>query len=602
MSLSVTNGQSQGFASQTLEAAPTIVSTHMVACFINMITKKSISIFILSLLIPLTLFSFENPEILWRYTTGGRIITPPVEGSDGTVYFCSEDRFLYALNDVGELKWRTDIKDRITETLSIGFDGTIYVGSKRDYFIAVNNKGEIIWKIKLKGSPVGAPAILTNGSLFIATNDGWFYSISHTGFIRWEIKLPDKPVSGPLISRDIYIALDNERLYAFNIDGVKLWTFLLSGNAETIALSKDNIFVGTKYSTLVSIDYSGRRLWNKSLSGPVKSVIILNEDFIVSAHGNIISMLDSEGNSVWSKTTRNLQIELVAYSNEIISLDSEGEINWFNLNGVNISQIKGGIPAGGISVSSDGKVYLSSRDWLLYKYGNNKFVKNNFNNYIWPSFRGGRENRGNFLNYNYFEQKNEINISSDYLYLMESSKSLDEQVLNGILDEIEKRLFNRQFDSGKSYLLGILELLAAGSVKSPLYENGQLVNEFPVIRSRAIDILGITGNFKTIEFLLDLLNYEWDDYVVRSIIKSLGNLKSDNDENISNGIYNYYNNNRSNISQSYLSQILQSVQKVTNYNGYANKNLLSVITNIFLTSSSKNIKELALDIINSIKK
>ncbi|MDA3940030.1 MAG: PQQ-binding-like beta-propeller repeat protein [Spirochaetia bacterium] len=567
-----------------------------------MFPKKSISILILSLLISLTLFAFDTSEILWRYTTGGRITTPPVESSDGTIYFCSEDRFLYAINRNGELKWRTNLEDRITETLSLGYDGTIYAGSKRDYFLATNSKGEIIWKAKLKGTPVGSPAIKADGTLFIATTEGWFYSISHTGFIRWEMKLPDKPVSGPVIGIDVYIALNNERLYAFNMDGLRLWTFLLSGNAETIALTTDNIYVGTNNSTLVAIDYGGRKIWNKSLSGPVNSVIVLSEDCIVITHGYNITMLDSEGVYIWNKNERNLQIDLASYSNEIISLDSEGKISWFNFEGEIISQINGGLPSDRFLISLDGNIYLGSRDWLFYKYGSNELIKSDFTNYIWPSFRGGGENRGSLLTDTMITEKDEIIVSSDYLYFMESSKSLNEQVLNGILDEIEIRLFSREFIAGKSYLLGILENMAAGAVKNPLLVEGLLINDFPVIRSRAIDILGITGNFKTIDFLTDLLNFEWDDYVVRSIFRSLGNLQSNMDQVITNGIYNYYSTNKSSISQSYLSQILISVQKIKKYNGQIDRTLLSIITDIFLTSSSRNIKELALDIINSVKK
>ncbi|MEA1910824.1 MAG: HEAT repeat domain-containing protein, partial [Spirochaetota bacterium] len=132
--------------------------------------------------------------------------------------------------------------------------------------------------------------------------------------------------------------------------------------------------------------------------------------------------------------------------------------------------------------------------------------------------------------------------------------------------------------------------------------DGHLINDFPVIRSRAVDILGITGSLQTIEFLVDILNYEWDDYVINSIIRSLGNLQSDKNDIITNGISNYCSTNENNSSQRYLHQVLFTVKKLKSYNGTTNIKLLELITQIFLKSSSRITKELALDTINSLKK
>ncbi len=548
------------------------------------------------------IFPTETPEILWRYTTGGRIITPPVEGSDGTIYFCSEDRYLYALNTDGTILWRNNLEDRITETLSLGYDGTLYAGSKRGYFIAVNPMGEKIWKIKLKGAIVGNPAIAPDGSLFIVTNEGWFYSISHTGFVRWEVKLPAIPVLGPVLGSDIYLALDNERVYSYNINGRRQWVFLLSGNAQSLALSKEKIYAGTDNSTLVSIDFTGSRIWNISLSGSVNSVLLLAENRILCTSGNYIYMMDSDGINIWSKIERYPQIDLAVISNLIVSLDSKGSIYWWDLEGLPVSKLDGGVPVRRFLCASEGSIYLGSKDWLFYKYGLPDIINNNYIEYLWPSYRRGTENRGYLLTNETNQNKNKIFISSDYVYLTEISKILDEKILIGLLDEIQIRLYKRDYDAGKSYLLDILELLASDCITRPLYEEGRLINNFPVVRSRAIDILGITGNYKTIEFIVDMLNYEWDSYVVDSIIRSLGNLRSDKEEIITKGITTYYNNNENNGNERFLRQILLIVPKIKSYNGTVSRDILAVITDILLTTSSRSTKELALDTINSIKK
>ena len=548
------------------------------------------------------IFPSDNPEILWRYTTGGRVIASPVEGSDGTIYFGSEDRFLYALYNDGTLKWRLNLEDRITNTLTIAYDGTLYAGSRRGFLIAVNPLGKQVWKIKLKGRPFGNPAVVSDGSLYLATDEGWLYSISHTGFIRWEVKLPSSPVISPIIGQDIYIALGNERIYSYNITGGREWVFLLSGQAESLALSSDSIYVGTASSTLVSIDFTGKRTWNTSLSGPVRSVAVLTSDRVVCTPGSSVTMLDSSGNIIWNKNEKNSQTDTAALSDGIVSLDVDGRLSWLDLTGSPVGGTRGGSPSGRLLTSADGSVYVGSKDWLFYKYGYRDLISSKYMDYIWPSFRGGIENRGNLIRSEKQIMKGELSEKPDYIYLMELADSGNEEILAGVLDEIEYRLYTRAYDAGKHYLYDILELAASGGVKSPLYEDGRLINDFPLIRSRAIEILGITGSFNTINFMTDLLLYEWDDFVLNSIIRSLGYLQSDMDYVITNALVNYYERNASDMNVRSLSRILVTVQKMNNYNGLINSDLLSLITDILFRSSSKSVKELALDTIQAIRK
>lgn len=564
--------------------------------------KQTLFFLILSLFCIFILFPSEKSETLWRYTTGGRIITPPVEGSDGTVYFCAEDRNLYALGSDGILLWRNNLEDRITETLSLGQDGTIYAGSKRGFLFAVNPIGEVLWKIKLKGAPFANPAIDPDGSIFIVTNEGWFYSISHTGFIRWEMQLPALPALGPVLGTDLYIALDNNRIYSYSIDGTEQWVFLLSGNADSLVLSEKKIYAGTNNNTIVSIDFSGLKIWNMPLNGKVRSILVLTEDTILCSSGSNLTMIDSDGNIIWIKKHSKALLDLAAYSNMIVALDSEGSILWLDLEGNIISSIKGGAPVSRFLAASDGSIYIGCKDWIFYKYGLTSLVIDNYKKYLWPVYGGGNENR-HFLTTVKTEQNNgKKNRSSDYVYLIELSKSLDKQNLNNLLDDIENRLFNRDYDFGKSYFIDILKIIASEGTTRPLYEEGLLINNFPIIRSRAVDILGIVGNLNTIDFLSEMLNYEWDKYVVNSIIRALGNLKSDIEGNITEGITEYYFNNINSNGNRYNNQLLLSIKQINNYTGTISRGLLSVLTDIFLTSSSSAIKELALDTINSIKK
>jgi outer membrane protein assembly factor BamB len=563
---------------------------------------KIFSSFTIYFFLSTLIFASETSEILWRYTTGGRIITAPVEGSEGLLYFGSEDRFLYAIYKDGTLKWRLNLGDRITDTLSLAHDGIIYAGSKRGYFFAVNKFGEQVWKIKLQGSPFGNPAIAPDGSIYLITDEGWLYSISHTGYFRWEVRLPSSPVLGPVLGSDLYISLNNNRLYSYDLNGGMKWMFLLSGQAKSIALAEEAVYVGTDNSTLVSIDLKGSRVWNVSLSGFVNSVLVLNKDRIVCSAGSDILMLDSDSSIIWTTKQRRTLIDLALFSNEIISLDSDGSLNWIDLEGSALGQLKGGEPAGNFLTASDGNIYLGSKDWKYYKYGFKNTISSNYIEYIWPGFGGGIANRM-YLNSSIDSRPGpDFLKNSDYIYLMELTRNLNDKTLHELLDELESRLFSRNYDPGNSYLLDILEILASDCVTKPLYEEGILINNFPVIRSRAVAILGITGTYRTIEFLRDLLKYEWDNYVIATIIRSLGKLKSNIDGIIPEALTNYYRSTENDFNTRILNHILISVQEINNYNGIVNFNLITLVTDIFLKSSLRSVKELALDTINSIKK
>ena len=564
--------------------------------------KRILSIITFILFSTLSIFAIDDSVIAWRFPTGGQIQTPPVEGSDGSLYFCSEDRFLYALNADGILKWRTKFTDRLTETLAIGIDGSIYTGSKKGQLYAVNKVGDRLWTRKLKGPPFGSPAIAPDGTLFLVTENGWMYSISHSGYVRWEIELPAEPVLAPVLGNDIYIALENERIYSYDRVGNNIWTFLLSGPAESIALSDKSLYVGTNNSTLVSIDYSGKRIWNQSLSAVPSSVLVLTNDRILSASGKNLIMMESSGKILFTKTMGKRQTDLSAIADAIVSIDTDGSIYWMKLDGTPISLLSGGIPGGRLLLVSDGSVYVGGRDWLFYKYAFRNLVLSNYNDFVWPSFRADNGNRGYLLSGIKTKIQTVESTASDFVYLNEMAESLDEKVLNNMLDEIEPRLVNRSYDPGKLYLIDLLKLIASEGIKKPLLEDRVLVNNFPLIRSRAVDLLGITGNLNTIDFLSDLLFFEWDSYSVNSIIKALGNLQSDLKNTTSKAIINYYELNNINMNDRILRQMLSTIRKMNIYNGYTNKDLFSVVMDILLSSSSKSVRELALDTINSIKK
>ncbi len=66
--------------------------------------------------------SYAGPQandIKWTFQTGAPISSSPVIGIDGTIYFGSQDKHLYALNPDGTLKWKFETGAEVDSTPAI---------------------------------------------------------------------------------------------------------------------------------------------------------------------------------------------------------------------------------------------------------------------------------------------------------------------------------------------------------------------------------------------------------------------------------------------------------------------------------------------------
>ena len=62
----------------------------------------------------------------WSYPADGIIRFSPVIGSDGTIYFGSNDDNFYAVSPEGKLKWKYYSASDVKGSAAIGADGVIY--------------------------------------------------------------------------------------------------------------------------------------------------------------------------------------------------------------------------------------------------------------------------------------------------------------------------------------------------------------------------------------------------------------------------------------------------------------------------------------------
>jgi outer membrane protein assembly factor BamB len=100
-----------------------------------------------------SMFAIEGlGRLEWQFVTGDDITHGPALGADGTIYFGSNDHYLYAVNPDGSQRWTFVTGGAISTTPTIGTDGAIYVVSQDDHLYALEPDGSLRWQFQLAGA------------------------------------------------------------------------------------------------------------------------------------------------------------------------------------------------------------------------------------------------------------------------------------------------------------------------------------------------------------------------------------------------------------------------------------------------------------------
>ena len=147
----------------------------------------------------------EDGELLWQVTTPGgiSIMSSPLVGTDGTVYFGSRNTYLYAINPDGTEQWRYKTGGGIDATPSLGDDGTVYVGSMDGYLYAINPDGTQKWRYATVGDVRAMATIGSDGTLYFGDSSGRVYAVDMDGIEQWNVSLAGGDIlESPIIGRD----------------------------------------------------------------------------------------------------------------------------------------------------------------------------------------------------------------------------------------------------------------------------------------------------------------------------------------------------------------------------------------------------------------
>ncbi|MFA5309061.1 MAG: PQQ-binding-like beta-propeller repeat protein [Dehalococcoidales bacterium] len=163
--------------------------------------------------------STAQPEgtLKWTFATGAPVRSSPAV-VDGTVYFGSEDHFIYALDAAtGNLKWKYETGSFVASSPIVS-GGVLYCGSNDAKLYALNAAtGELIWSFSSVYSIRSSPCI-ADGIIYFGSDDFRMYAVNAaTGKLVWKTRVNSMVNTSPLVSEGIVVIPAPEGMcYTFN--------------------------------------------------------------------------------------------------------------------------------------------------------------------------------------------------------------------------------------------------------------------------------------------------------------------------------------------------------------------------------------------------
>lgn len=156
--------------------------------------------------------------IKWRYKAK-RAITSSAVVVEGQVFFCSLDRYIYALDaKSGYLIWRFKMDKGSISSPCIA-ENLLYTGAIDGNIYCVNrNSTKEVWRFKTENQVTGSPIVLGE-ELYCGSVDGNLYCLDRqTGQLRWKFKT-NQPITGTPTTGDgqVFIGSIDHQLYALPV-------------------------------------------------------------------------------------------------------------------------------------------------------------------------------------------------------------------------------------------------------------------------------------------------------------------------------------------------------------------------------------------------
>lgn len=226
-----------------------------------------------------TLYSLDAQKgtKLWRFSTGGAIMSSPVL-SDDRIIVASSSGSLYTLSSAGAQIWVYNGSSPLVATPVLHNDGILVSSMDGSVKLLNAQDGTVRWTYSADGPVVCSPQVLEN-LVFFGSKDKMVHAVSlDRGLRHWTFPTMGPVVSTPLVSTDsVYVGASDGKLYSLEAEtGKVVWRY---------AADKPIISKGTLEFTSVTVcsedkwihcieKYKGELVWKARVHGSVMSNLV----------------------------------------------------------------------------------------------------------------------------------------------------------------------------------------------------------------------------------------------------------------------------------------------------------------------------------------
>ena len=211
------------------------------------------------------------------------ISSPPVIGSDGTIYATGEGEkmVVFAINPDGTQKWKREFGPNWAQAVSVTVDSSdnLYVYDRAFASLyKLDTEGNIKWGFTLpefenKRAYTWAPPVVNEDGITHMRVKGIIYSIDSNGLLKWKFdtgsgEFSDSKATSAFDSGVVYaVSGDDKVIFAIGQDGKERWRYERSSDekadyAQTyIAVGPDKLISWVDGSRILTFNGEGVLLW-----------------------------------------------------------------------------------------------------------------------------------------------------------------------------------------------------------------------------------------------------------------------------------------------------------------------------------------------------
>lgn len=326
--------------------------------------------------------------VKWRYYVGSLVYSSPAIGLF-TVYFCADDGYLYAVNQIdGSLLWRYPIGEYSRSSPAVDDALVVYVKSHDGYLYAVNPDGSLRWRY-YSGQFYESHVNIVGNTVYFFDGQYLFAINRETGGAEW-VYDPGADfyfAGGPAVGGDgtIYAGVHNSTqafnyLVALYPDGTLRWQYYMGLYVGIVPGSPSigpdgTIYIHDGWRYIHAVNPDGSRKWRYQLDfnylidrRPAPPFV--DAAGVYACDLGRIYRFGFDGTLLWKSRELILSgMAVVDAASKVYVVTSAGELMVFDSQGteVGLYRIDHGILGPG-AVGPDGVLYLNGLDYQVHAY------------------------------------------------------------------------------------------------------------------------------------------------------------------------------------------------------------------------------------------